>query len=188
MTRFAPSEFYARHASALPPAQPPSLQMPSHGAALLRITERPETPAAPLTLQLGATFAALDADGDPIHLSQKKGRLMLAMLACAPGMKRSRDWLRRHLWHRSFTAHGFSSLRQCLHNLRHALGEQGVCLCADRDYIWLEATGVDWGESKDDPSLFLENAPRLDGPAQEWLDRERTRLAAVRSCTVRHAQ
>ncbi|MCR9088244.1 MAG: hypothetical protein NXH97_16025 [Rhodobacteraceae bacterium] len=188
MTRFVPTESYTRDASKLPPAQPPSLQIRTQTPRPLRVVDRPDGGHAPLTLQLGATFAALDANGKPIALSQKKGRLMLAMLACAPGMKRSRDWLRRHLWHRSFTAHGFSSLRQCLHNLRHALGAQGVCLCADRDYIWLEATAVDWGESKDDPTLFLENAPRLDGPTQDWLDRERVRLGSVRPCAVQHAQ
>ncbi|MEM1163642.1 MAG: hypothetical protein AAGJ28_22135, partial [Pseudomonadota bacterium] len=103
-----------------------------------------------------------------------------AMLACAPGMKRSRDWLRRHLWHRSFTAHGFSSLRQCLHNLRHALGEQGLCLCADRDFIWLESTTVDWAGSYMQPELFLEDMPSIDGPSTDWLEAQRVRLGSER--------
>lgn len=176
MTRFSLSETYEQGASALPPIQSFTLNAQQQSAHPFRLPDRTETAVDTLTLQLGASFAALDASGTPIRLSQKKGRLMLAMLACAPGMKRSRDWLRRHLWHRSFTSHGFSSLRQCLHNLRLALGPHGECLCADRDFIWLDATQIDWAESQDDPSQFLEDAPRLDGPAQEWLDRQRIRL------------
>ena len=177
MTRFFLTETYEKHADALPAVQGMTLHSELNNVHPLRIPAPGKAKSDALTLQLGTRFAALDAGGEPIRLSQKKGRLMLAMLACAPGMKRSRDWLRRHLWHRSFTSHGFSSLRQCLHNLRHALGPHGDSLRADRDFIWLENIQIDWDKNFDDPAQFLEDTPRLQGPAQEWLDRQRARLS-----------
>lgn len=178
MTRFFPVEAYEQQAHAISPTQIGLSSAQQRGAGHVVFPGRLEDERALLTLRLGAHFAALDASRTPITLTQKKGRLMLAMLACGPDMRRSRDWLRRHLWHRSFTSHGLSSLRQCLHNLRLALGPCGECLCADRDFIWLESTRIDWAESEQDPTQFLKNSTWIEEPVKEWLDRERQRGAA----------
>jgi len=129
-----------------------------------------------LILRMDEDFTILDAQGQPIYLTQKKGRLMLAMLGCSSNMRRSRDWLRSHLWGRSFTSHGYSSLRQCLHNLRRAMGPAGDCLQANREYIWLENTVVDWEPAMKDPSYFLAGLTQLEHSARQWLLQERAKL------------
>ncbi|MCV6597791.1 MAG: hypothetical protein OIF40_12020 [Mangrovicoccus sp.] len=129
-----------------------------------------------LLLRMDEDLTVLDAQGQTIYLTQKKGRLMLAMLGSGKDMRRSRDWLRSHLWGRSFTSHGYSSLRQCLHNMRRALGSACVCLQANREFIWLEHTAVDWTPAEKDPSYFLAGLTQLDHSARQWLLQERAKL------------
>ena len=178
MTRFFRTDAYECHAEAIEPARRLRSQVQRQTDQAPVSSSRSDAELALLTLQLGARFAAIDANGTPIPLTQKKGKLMLAMLACAPNMKLSRDWLRRTLWHRSFTTHGFISLRQCLHNLRLALGLHGDNLCANRDFVWLECARIDWAESAQNPAEFLKHTPCIESPVEAWRDRQRRRIAA----------
>ncbi|MEM1360696.1 MAG: hypothetical protein AAGF94_03145 [Pseudomonadota bacterium] len=183
MTRLSHNKDYESHIGAVTPRPVTSTLWPEGKPANFAGPKPMGTPR--IIVHLGGDFSASTIDGTPLRLSQKKGRLMLAMLACSPGMRRSRDWLRRHLWHRAFTAHGFSSLRQCLHNVRKSLEPEGECLCADRDYIWLEGSAVDVSECQAIPTRFLEDLPRIDGPVQEWLEVERLRLARGETASTR---
>lgn len=177
MTRIFRSDAYDHQGRALEAVAKLPLHREMRAAQCLTFASFPVAENAPLTLRLGKDFAVVGADGKPLTLSTKRGKLMLAMLACGPNMARSRAWLRCTLWHRAFTAQGYGSLRQCLHNVRHALGPHGSCLRADRNSVWLEAVRIDWAESAMDPSLFLANNPGIEGPVQEWLDHQRQRFA-----------
>lgn len=80
--------------------------------------------------------------GERLEFSTRKSRALLAYLAVAPGVRRSRDQLAGLLWSRSFEEQARGSLRQTLLRARHVLGPAADALSSDADAVWLETANV----------------------------------------------
>jgi tetratricopeptide (TPR) repeat protein len=131
-----------------------------------------------LTLSLVGNFRLCDPDGRGIRVSEKKARVLLAMLATARDRRRSRDWLKARLWERSFEEQASNSLRQCLHALRKALHPHSDMLQADYEHVWLENVDVEMDPGGDPRAAFFEDAARLGQAGEDWLREERQAFAA----------
>ena len=131
-----------------------------------------------LTLSLVGNFRLSDPDGRNIRVSEKKARVLLAMVATARDRRRSRDWLKSRLWERSFEEQASNSLRQSLHALRKALHPYSDALQADYEHVWLEGVDVEMDPGGDPRAVFFEDAPRLGEEGEDWLREERQAFAA----------
>ena len=131
-----------------------------------------------LRLSLVGNFHLSDPDGRGIRVSEKKARVLLAMLATARDRRRARDWLKARLWERSFEEQASNSLRQCLHALRKALDPWSDMLQADYEHVWLENVEVEIDPAGDPRAAFFEDAPRLGEAGEDWLREERQAFAA----------
>jgi hypothetical protein len=131
-----------------------------------------------LRLSLVGNFHLLDPEGRAIRVSEKKARVLLAMLATARDRRRSRDWLKARLWERSFEEQASNSLRQCLHALRKNLHPWSDILQADYEHVWLEDVEVRIDPGGDPRAAFFEDAPRLGEAGEDWLREERQAFAA----------
>lgn len=82
--------------------------------------------------------------GQRITVSSKRGRAMLAMLACAPQGERSRRWLETILWCQRTEEQAKASLRKELFNLRKLLNtEEHELIGSDADTIWLDLEAIE---------------------------------------------
>src|SRR4029079_12770632 len=88
----------------------------------------PEEPASgAFGLCLLGPFLLTGPGGEAIEIGSKKNRLLLAMLACAPGRSMSRDALAGVLWAGHSDEQAKNSLRQALAVLRKELkGQDGA--------------------------------------------------------------
>jgi hypothetical protein len=130
-----------------------------------------------LTLSLVGNFRLGDPEGRTIRVTEKKARVLLAMLATARDRRRSRDWLKSRLWERSFEEQASNSLRQCLHALRRSLHPYSDVLQADYEHVWLESVDVEMDPGGDPRAVFFEDAPRLGEGGEDWLREERQAFA-----------
>ena len=80
-------------------------------------------PDKKLKLRLYGTFSAEWSDGSKLPISSAKLRAMVALLATAPDMKRTRSWLQDKLWSLSGQELGRASLRRGLSDLKRAVGD-----------------------------------------------------------------
>ncbi|MEM6482662.1 MAG: hypothetical protein AAF681_12500, partial [Pseudomonadota bacterium] len=131
-----------------------------------------------LALSLVGNFHLTDPDGVEIRISERKGRVLLAMLATARDKRRSRDWLKSRLWERSFEDQASNSLRQSLHALRKGLEPWSYALQADHEHVWLSDVQVLADPGSDARAVFFEDAPRLDEGGEDWLREERQAFEA----------
>ncbi|MEL6171504.1 MAG: hypothetical protein AAGK67_02070 [Pseudomonadota bacterium] len=131
-----------------------------------------------LNLSLVGNFYLIDPDGREIRITEKKGRVLIAMLATARDQRRSRDWLKSRLWERAFDEQASNSLRQCLHALRKLLGPWNDALQADYEHVWLSGIDVEIDPGSDSRAVFFEDAPRLDEGGEDWLREERQAFEA----------
>lgn len=129
-------------------------------------------------LSLVGNFRLTDPDGRDIRIAEKKGRVLLAMLATAPDQRRSREWLKSRLWGRSFDDQASNSLRQSLYALRRQLGPWSDVLQADYEHVWLNALSVQMDPGSNSRIGFFEDAPRLDEDGEDWLRDERQAFEA----------
>ena len=131
-----------------------------------------------LALSLVGNFLLTDPDGVEIRISERKGRVLLAMLATARDRRRSREWLKSRLWERSFEDQASNSLRQSLHALRKGLEPWSHALQADHEHVWLSDVTVEADPGSDARAVFFEDAPRLDEGGEDWLREERQAFEA----------
>jgi hypothetical protein len=131
-----------------------------------------------LTLSLVGNFRLGDPEGRAVRVTEKKARVLLAMLATARDRRRSREWLKSRLWERSFEEQASNSLRQCLHALRRALEPYADVLQADYEHVWLEHVDIEINPGGDPRVVFFEDAPRLGEAGEDWLRDERQAFAA----------
>src|SRR5262245_46843747 len=86
--------------------------------------------ASPLLLRLFGPFEA-QLHGQPLPpLRTRKGAWLLALLALRPGREVDRAWLAGTLWPESAEPQALMSLRRCLADLRHVLGDQASRLAS----------------------------------------------------------
>ena len=131
-----------------------------------------------LKIKTMGNFQITRVDGTELRISDRKGRAILAILSVSDSYRRSRDWIKAVLWPRSPEPQCSNSLRQTLHGLRRALGEDGYVLGADRSHVWLEKAVIDAKKPKSD-AVFFEDAPILDEPFEDWLRQQRASAEAT---------
>jgi DNA-binding SARP family transcriptional activator/predicted ATPase len=73
----------------------------------------------------------------------RKSKAILAYLALAPGMLRSREQLASVFWERSAEEQARASLRQTLSSLRRILQNAPPLLSAESDVVWLDGQSVE---------------------------------------------
>jgi len=145
------------------------------------------------SLKLFGSPSLVAADGVPVAgpAAQRHRLGLLALLALAPGHVSSRDRVMAYLWPESDAERARALLNQAVYQLRKVLGEDAIVSIGDE--LRLETGQVDVDvvrfeemlEGGDTASgVPLYRGPLMDGfhlgggpPFDEWLDRERSRLA-----------
>ena len=139
-----------------------------------------------LELRLFGAFGAF-VDGVPLpRLRSRKGLWLLALLALRPGRSVSREWLAQTLWPDSEPSQAFYNLRQCLTDLRHALGSEADCLLAPTpqtlsldvartgvDVIAFDAAIANGSLPALEQAIGLYQGSLLEGCSEEWAVSER---------------
>ncbi|MBU3029018.1 hypothetical protein [Paracoccus marinaquae] len=120
----------------------------------------------------------------PISITSKSGQVLtpkgakpqalIALLALAPEMRRSRVWLQDKLWSDRGPEQAAASLRQAIYQLRGSLGEQADILICDRRSVAL-APGRVQILPRVDPreGEFLEGIDIRDPEFEDWLTVQR---------------
>lgn len=150
-----------------------------------RIVSDPQkSPEPMLRIGLMGRFSLTTPDGQTIHVSSKRGRALLALLAIAPSGQRERRWLQYKLWSTRGDREGSGSLRQCLSGLRRALGDSGDVLLTDRTSVGLDLSRIEVDTADlakllvENPnhakSEFLEGLDIADPEFDDWLREQRT--------------
>lgn len=117
----------------------------------------------------------------------RKSCALLALVALAPSGQRSRKWLQDKLWSDRGDEQGAASLRQCLVEIRRALGDERDVLRTTKTIVSIDRTRVDvdlddWPpHDPHDAGLsdleFLEGLDVRDPEFENWLRDERRRLS-----------
>jgi predicted ATPase/DNA-binding SARP family transcriptional activator len=143
-------------------------------------------PESALHIRLFGPFA-VQAAGRPLsHLHSRKGQWLLALLTLRHGSEVSRDWLAGTLWPESGQTEAFANLRNCLYDLRRALGPHAYRLGssssqtlrldlsgAEADVLVFD-TAVSLGEDASlAEAIRLYRGPLLEGCTEEWVLSER---------------
>jgi predicted ATPase/DNA-binding SARP family transcriptional activator len=134
-------------------------------------------------------FGAFDVrvNGVPIPpLRSRKVQWLLALLILRHGQALDRAWLAGTLWPESAHSQALYNLRQSLSNLRHVLGETGLCLHAPMvnalsldltrarvDVLAFDAAIAAGDETSLEHAVALYRGPLLEGCAEEWVFSER---------------
>ncbi len=155
------------------------------------MSERCVDPAASFDVRLFGGFSARTADGAALALP-RKAHALIARLALAPAHALARESLVAMLWGASPDEHARHSLRQTLHLVRGALGDDvlvaaGDALELDVTRMTIDVLGFERAAMEGDPAALrraatLYRGDLLDGirvdepPFEEWLCGERERL------------
>ena len=148
-----------------------------------------------MRLELLGGFQLRAANGEPVALSAKKARALLAYLALGAGRRQSRERLAALFWMDSNEHHARTSLRQALTLLRRTLAEAGDdAIVADADCVSLHSSALsldvrDFEQALEQgtagalqSALSLYRGDLLDGVSadttafEQWLAGERERL------------
>src|SRR5947209_19644479 len=116
------------------------------------------------------------------RLRTRKGLWLMALLALRQGAEVDRVWLAGQLWPESSETQGLASLRNCLTDLRHALGVESERLRSPaRQTLALELTGAEVDVLSFDAAIArgdaesleaaaaLYRGPLLEACAEEWV-------------------
>ena len=142
--------------------------------------------ASPLSIRLFGAFE-VRRSGQPLPpLKFRKSRTIFALLALRHGCEVERDWLAGLLWPEAAQAPALHNLRNCLTDLRQALGpEAGRLRSPTPRTLALDLTGVsvdvlafDAALARADPdsleaAVTLYRGPLLEGCVEEWAFVER---------------
>jgi DNA-binding SARP family transcriptional activator/TolB-like protein len=138
-------------------------------------------------------MAATGADGTSVLPRARKTRAVLAVLALASPRKVLRARLTGLLWSSRENEQSRASLRQAVHELQEALGDDaGALLWADRnqlalreDFLWVDAQEIARASPAAPAALdllqgeLLEDLEGLDPHFDRWLAAERARLRSL---------
>jgi len=143
-----------------------------------------ERVGARIELQIVGPFRMARSTGEDRTPRGRKACAILAMLALAPGNRRSRKWIQDKLWSDRPNEQGAASLRQSLAEIRRTLGPDRDCfqsdnfmLALDRDRIFID---TDKNSDATDGSArvvldLLEGLDVRDPEFEEWLREQRQR-------------
>src|SRR5262245_26819568 len=145
------------------------------------------TEGGKVRVQLIGAFAIQGSDGEDRTPRGRKACAIVAMLALAPDGKRARSWLQDKLWSTRGPEQGAASLRQSLHELRLALGDDRDLVIADKFNVLLDrpkcALDLDAGDAlatRSDGEL-LEGLDAGDDEFEYWLREQRAAFEKHRS-------
>jgi len=113
------------------------------------------------------------ADRRDLSPRPHKSRALLAMLALAPGQRRSRRWIEERLWSDRAPQQAAGSLRQALVDLRKALSPHDDILVADREWLSLRTDALRMRPAGEGSGDLLEGVTVRDPAFQRWLDSAR---------------
>ncbi len=141
-----------------------------------------ETIDGKVELQIVGLFRMATSTGENRTPRGRKACALLAMLALAPGNRRSRKWIQDKLWSDRPAEQGAASLRQSLAEIRRTLGPERECLQTDNHMLALDRSRVaidfdtyfeeDTGQAGDSVDL-LEGLDIRDPEFEEWLRDQR---------------
>lgn len=153
--------------------------------------------AAPrLTIQTLGPLVVTAHDGRDCTPTGSKAKGILALLACAPGQQRSRDWVQDKLWSGRDTKQGRYSLRQALTAIRLAFGQYRGFLVTKGNMVALDLAAVEVlrgpavadaadADRGTDESILFEGLDVNDPEFEDWLrdrrEQYRTELEARKS-------
>jgi hypothetical protein len=137
-----------------------------------------------LTIYTVGPLQLLLDNGDDCTPRGRKACGVIALLAHAPGHRRSRKWIQDKLWSDRGPEQGAVSLRQTLGEIRKALGRCKDCLRADRTMVSLDPVRVvvlaqSHGQaafqttSARDGNVLFEGLDVVDREFEDWLRDQR---------------
>jgi predicted ATPase/DNA-binding SARP family transcriptional activator len=131
-------------------------------------------------LRLFGPFAAT-VHGEPLpRLRSRKGQWLLALLALRQGRDVARQWLAGILWPECDESHAYYNLRQCLSNLRAALGVEScrlqsstpLTLRLDSQHVFVDVAEFDRLITSNLPDSLEKAVALYRGPLMEGCDEE----------------
>ena len=112
------------------------------------------------------------AGASTLRITGTRNTALIALLACAPGMRRSRNWLTGVLWSDSAPDRARANLRQLLHALRQNIGPAfDTVFITERDHISLATDAVMLDNTG--TGEFLEGIDLAEEGFEEWLRDQR---------------
>jgi len=161
------------------------------------VDSEPVESAPHLRLLIMGEFSVRSSDGEPVPISSKKNKALLAILALSPGQTVTREHLSSLLWGDHGEEQARNSLRQSLAVLRKELGpNEAQVIRTHDDVIALRTEGIavdaldilNVTDQRDLPLLraaaalyrgdLLADLALHDETFEEWLATERARLKA----------
>ena len=125
---------------------------------------------APVVIHLNGRFRLTGPDGSDRTPVSEKAQGLLALVAVADGMVRTRSWLQDKLWSDRDRSHGAASLRQALTALRRTFADAEDALEITRRTVALNPALVEVhaapGEGR---AEFLEGIDIQDPEFNDWL-------------------
>jgi tetratricopeptide (TPR) repeat protein len=137
-----------------------------------------QKPEHALTLTLAGPLALVDEHGRDLTPRGRKVQGILALLGTSANLRRSRAWLQDKLWSDRGPEQGAASLRQCLTELRVALGPHVDCLRTEGGWVALDPGCVEVQTEIPGPAVggrpeFLEGLDIRDPEFEHWLRDQR---------------
>ncbi|AUH66545.1 hypothetical protein [Paracoccus zhejiangensis] len=127
-----------------------------------------------IRLRLYGPMAVLAEDGTPLTPKGMKTQALVALIALAPDMRRSRVWLQDRLWSDRDEAQASASLRQAVYQLRQSLGSAGALLHSDRQVLSFDPSRIAILPPEDGPdSELLQGIDIRDPEFEHWLNLQR---------------
>jgi hypothetical protein len=98
----------------------------------------------PFSVKVLGAFDLVDRNGHSIRPAGRKDCALIAMLALTRNHRQTRTWLQDKLWGDRGPAQAAASLRQSLTSLRTIFNAEAEVLVADRTWIWLEQSYINF--------------------------------------------
>ncbi len=139
-----------------------------------------------IRIQVFGTFRVMDPHGRDVTPNSRKACGLLALLALSPDHRRTRCWLQDKLWGTRGREQGAASLRQCLVEIRQALGESRCALVADYQFVKLSSEHASIG--RPDPDMNLDLLEGFDvgreDEFEDWLREQRANISRGRTASL----
>lgn len=134
------------------------------------------------SFRISGVFRFFGPDGEDLTPSGQRTIAILAILLLSPGHQRSRKWIQDRLWSDRGEQQGAASLRQCVAQLRKALGKDNPLIVIERGTLALDPDvfRILPPETDHDLQLF-EGLDIRDNEFEDWLRGERSRWENDRS-------
>ncbi len=129
----------------------------------------PTTPGPRVTITVRRDLSATGPSGEDLTPRSQKSQALLALLALSPEHRRTRRWVEERLWSDRSPQQSAGSLRQCLVDVRKALGPFAEVLQADRRWIGLDPARIVVDGAAGEGEDFLDGLPIRDRAFRDWL-------------------